>query len=74
VFLYVGGLAPLLGCRPIRVRVLSLYMYHISYAIQIELHQRSTLSAYIFVLDKKDKGNIPRCILFVDSIVLVNKS
>jgi Reverse transcriptase (RNA-dependent DNA polymerase) len=50
-----------------------------TFPIRIELHQRSTLSPYIFTLvmdeiTKVIQGNILWCMLFVDDVVLIDKS
>jgi Reverse transcriptase (RNA-dependent DNA polymerase) len=50
-----------------------------TFSIKIELHQRSTLSPYIFtlVMDEiiKDiQGEIPWCMLFADDVVLIDES
>ena len=49
------------------------------FPINIELHQRSTLSPYLFALvidevTRDIQGDIPWCILFVDDVVLVDES
>jgi hypothetical protein len=49
------------------------------FSINIELHQRSTLSPYLFalVIDEVTsdiQGDIPWCMLFADDVVLVDES
>ena len=49
------------------------------FPIKIRLHQRSTLSPYLFALvmdeaTRNIKGDIPWCMLFADDVMLVDES